>query len=143
MYLENSGIDKYRFDINAEKKEEINKIISKFIEWNRKASYNGVKLSKDMGSLIIDLYYEDGGKWVSSSSQWNFRFFSKSEKVHQIIIAIDKESLKDKSVYKLIPNEIYIGWDSAIYLLNSLDDKNIDKAIKNRAYKRVIEKEFE
>lgn len=105
--------------------------ISKYLEWEDKATIDGVKIQKDIpdATFITDVAWRSGQR-ISLGSDLivSFSFFSQSEKRHQLVLDTNKVNAEASSGsgYETFQMQLYFDKDQVIELQKALSDENLN-----------------
>jgi hypothetical protein len=136
------GVSALEFD--DEKRAGVLDVIAKFEEWKKKASQKGVKLEKEIGSVITKQAWHKMGEHYTSQDAVpvTFSFFTRTVGKYELVIETPtiRDAFNEYDTEKI--DDYYFEADQVKALKAGLTQANIDSALKKEAAKKKVADEF-
>ena len=111
--------------------------ISKYKEWNKKATDKGMTLTKNINkTTIYNAYFMQFGEWHGGSGDVTYKFISESKKKHYMAILGTIQS--DSNQFSKTSIQICLDYRQAIALQKALTVKSLE-VYKKKALKKSLE----
>lgn len=119
--------------------------ISKYKEWNKKASQKGVKVDKEIGTLPpTTVWFKYGDVWHPDiSAKIQIKFFSQSTQRHQLIVSLGTLESSYNEFISHQPDTLYLWWKDVIAFEKAIGDSAYREYLEEVKRKQSIEEDFQ
>ncbi len=141
----NNALNKGWIHVSAENLIVLRNSLNKYLEWEKKAIANKVKIEKKIPNSDIEtsVTWNYGDDWFSADNlKIEFTFFSQTEKLHQFVISTNVVNAESNEYIDFKVDSLYLNKDQVEALLKGISDVSIEKAKKENEQKKKNEELF-
>lgn len=133
------------FIIDEPRRNRIISIIDKYIEWNKKASAEGITLEKEIDTMNFNLsgFSLMNETYATYSSNITFSFSSVDKKTHQFVLEFDQLHSRDNEYLTYQPQKTILDYSSAIKFRDAMKTESLKNALAAIKKKNGIADKFQ
>lgn len=123
----------------------LKEILTKYFEWNKKASTKAVKIEKEIDRFSCKYFFKYGDDWYRAVDNVVvvFSFFSRTIDTHELVIENSKLTSTANEFIDCTVDGEYLTYSNVKELQKCLSEDNIKLKISEYKKKQLIESEFD